>query len=211
MNKIPCLALITQDCREEGSATGLYGIYEGDFPRSIQYALAGANQPWNHCQYSEEIMQIMKNIGMVEPKFFNDLAAGQLGLSLPIFGCDEHVMKTMENHYNLSEKLRKESDSGCYFIRKNPRILLEDGSYVWGDQCWWTAVEGNERINELLGRSKLQVEAFSRLVASFESSIYLKALRFRASSRNIVHPQTLRRPGRKARRSPLCSKLHIWA
>ena len=168
----PRLVLITQDCREEGSATGLYGLYQGEFPRSIQYALGGAKQPWNHCGYSQEVMDKIQEIGMVEPKFFTDLAAGQLGLILPMFGCDEQVIKSMEKLHDLSEKLRKDSDSGCYFIRKNPRILMEDGTHIWGDQCWWKPVKGKEsnkeELDQLLKRSHLQVEAFSRLIASLQ-------------------------------------------
>jgi len=25
-----------------------------------------------------------------------------------------------------------------WFINTNPRIRLEDGSYIWGDECWWS-------------------------------------------------------------------------
>lgn len=48
-----------------------------------------------------------------------------------------------------------------YFVTHNPRIRLEDGSFIWGDQCWWSSdVEGD------LAEQQQEVKLFCEMYAA---------------------------------------------
>lgn len=35
-----------------------------------------------------------------------------------------------------------------YYINDNPRIILPDGSHIWGYECWWGVAEGAPPLEE---------------------------------------------------------------
>jgi hypothetical protein len=47
----------------------------------------------------------------------------------------------------MADALRENRDEGLYC--ENPRITLDDGSHVWGCECWWGSEDDmHERIQE---------------------------------------------------------------
>jgi len=171
------LVLIVQDCRDVVSATGRHGIYEGDFPRRIQYRMTGKSQ-WETVRYAESIITDMKECGLVETTYFTQQAAEQLGLTLPMYGTGSDVAESMSKLWELSEKLRDESETGFYFVSSNPRILLEDGTHIWGDECWWKPVDEKlhgQKLTELLERSNQQVQRFCELLVAVAEAAKVEA------------------------------------
>lgn len=146
-----CLVLITQDCREGSPATGEYGVYEGDKPIGICYRYPftenADNKNWRECMYSETNLNAFKVFGFVLTSEIVQQVGGELGYELPMKGDGPEVMRAMVEIHEESEK--RLATVPHYYIRTNPRIRLENGTYIWGAQCWWKAVDAKIPPDEL--------------------------------------------------------------
>jgi hypothetical protein len=48
-----------------------------------------------------------------------------------------------------------------FLVMDNPRIRLADGSYIWGDECWWS-----DRIDTSLEELQKEVDLFRGVYAA---------------------------------------------
>jgi len=53
-----------------------------------------------------------------------------------------------------------ESQDNWWSEWKNPRIRLDDGSVIWGDECWWKPVEAEPQD---LDKAREEIEMFTSL------------------------------------------------
>jgi hypothetical protein len=125
------LVVILKDCRQGEPATGKHGICEGDLPVSIAHK--HPNEKWAECELSDAALNALKGIGYVESQAIVDQVAQQLGYTLPMHGADEAVFKAFAQIEEKAEEIRQTIP--YYYICTNPRILLEDGSHIWGYEC----------------------------------------------------------------------------
>lgn len=152
------LAFISQDCREGSPASGTYGIYEGDFPRRIQYRTS-PDAKWNSCPFSEFNKAAMKNSGWINSSEITRMAGEELGITFPVLGVDQAACDSLANVMAKTDEIRTRLRLGEYFVSENPRILLKDGTHIWGDQCWWKIVE-KEQEGEALAKLKADCDKF---------------------------------------------------
>lgn len=109
--------LISEDCREGGKATGMYGTYEGDFPLTVVFGYQPNKESktdWKLGEYSYEDYKsgfIKMQDGTPANEFYKEWVRGQ-ECPRPFFAMP----------------------------MDNPRIRLDDGSIIWGCQCWWGEV-----------------------------------------------------------------------
>jgi hypothetical protein len=109
-NKPGDKVLIIEDCREGGQAAGQIGIYEGDFPHTVVLSIGGED-------------------GFLNGEWlFEDYESGKLVANggTPI-----------KDIYPLWEKGTPKPTGRFAMAMDNPRIRLNDGSVIWGCQCWW--------------------------------------------------------------------------
>ena len=99
--------LIIEDCRAGGTATGKTGVYEGDFPITVVVCLA--ENEFREWDYEAYTSGTLK------------MADGT-----PV----KDVVK-------MWERGQPNPEYPYAFPHENPRIRLDDGSMIWGCQCWW--------------------------------------------------------------------------
>lgn len=105
--------LIIEDCREGSPTTGQIGVYEGMFPISV-FLHDGENflpGEWN----------------------FEEYDSGRLAIAT-----DGVSIKEL---YPLWVEGEERPEGPFALANENPRIRLEDGSVIWGCQCWWGQAE----------------------------------------------------------------------
>jgi len=112
--------LISEDCRDGSPATGKYGTLEGDFPFTVSLGYqANENHEiqWANGEFSYEDYKsgkLKNNSGVPANSVFKEWEQGQ-PQPRPLFA----------------------------MVMTNPRIRLDDGSVIWGAECWWgPIVEG---------------------------------------------------------------------
>lgn len=106
--------LIIQDCRPGAKATGALGIYEGNFPLSVALGYqpeGSADTEWlDHEGDYEEYKSgaLLLDDGRKANEVFLEWEPGK-----------DHATP--------------------YFAMPvtNPRIRLDDGTVIWGAECWW--------------------------------------------------------------------------
>jgi hypothetical protein len=101
----------------------------------------------------------MKEAGFVKSSEITRMAGEELGITFPVLGTDQAACDSLANVMAKTEEIRNRLQCGEYFVSKNPRILLKDGTHIWGDQCWWKAVE-KEAQGEALTKLKADCDKF---------------------------------------------------
>jgi hypothetical protein len=103
--------LITEDCRDGGTATGQIGTYEGDFPLTIAL---NSGQGWiAEVDYEAYMRGNLRGV-----------AGDPAGDIWPLW-----------------QKGTPQPEGPFAMPIDNPRIRLADGSVIWGCECWWQAAE----------------------------------------------------------------------
>lgn len=156
------LALIVKDCRDGEPATGKHGICEGDIP--IRFTFKKPGESYKTCEYSEENENLLIACGFVHMNTLTDMAAKDLGLTLPMHGDGPETQEAFKKHWNRLNEL--EEQYPFYFESTNPRILLEDGSRIWGCECWWKTVESkipDDKLQEVLEAGEKSIEGFCQV------------------------------------------------
>jgi len=101
---------IISDCRKDGKAKGMLGIYEGSFNRSVIYQVGGK----------------------LEECMYDDWIKGGWDKKYPcLIGSDPE---------NEPEEF--------WFPNKNPRLILDNGDIIWGDECWWEPYQESKDIKD---------------------------------------------------------------
>ena len=134
---------ISQDCRDGSPATGAYGIYEGDFPISAiindrgNYREVDYNQfiQWN--QKREHPLPNLVDLVAQEPKYEGPI----------------QDWKPVERDYPF------------WFPETNPRIKLDDGSTIWGCECWWGVIDDEDPPLEDLQKAQEKTIETLRAIA----------------------------------------------
>jgi len=137
VTKIGARVLISEDCRDGGTATGKTGVYEGDFPLTVSFGWQDSdedNASWKPGEYAYDDYKsgfIKLQDGRPANEFYIEWVQGQ-PKPRPFFAMPF----------------------------TNPRIRLDDGSVIWGCQCWWgdankyatleDAVKETEETKELM-------------------------------------------------------------
>lgn len=167
------LAIVLKDCRENSPAKGRYGICEGNFPVGWNYS--GPNgKPSGECLYTPENEKILREkYGFILIEELGDRVAQilleQHDIALPLL---EGISKEEERHasslYSQTfDELRK--TTGIYFEHTNPRIRLEDGSVIWGYECWWKPLDAkvsDDRLSEVLESGEADIKRFCEVLNS---------------------------------------------
>jgi hypothetical protein len=115
---------IIEDCRDGHPATGLIGVYEGDKPRTVSLLYMGK---WYEYMYNAFVGGVVK---------FTD---GQpIVDSAWIVKRDEYLPRPpVFDTFDQTERWYAEESPNRWFVNYNPIIRIPDGSYIWGDECWW--------------------------------------------------------------------------
>jgi len=147
MVKVGSRVLVSEDCREWGKATGQYGVYEGDFPLTVVFGYQSgdnANAEWKPGEYSYEA--------------YKD---GSLKLA------DGRPVSAV-----YREWLHGEPCPLPFFAMpmENPRIRLDDGSVIWGCQCWWGEADDGVTLEEAQEQTEAVKVLIGRFVEHFRES-----------------------------------------
>jgi len=142
MTAIGARVLITEDCRKGGNAAGQTGVYEGDFPLTVVFGYQGQedDEPnWKPGEYSYEA--------------YRD-------------GSLKMVNGEPASLYYLEWERGKPCPRPLFAMPyDNPRIRLEDGSIVWGCECWWTEVEDGMTLETAKAQTE-ETKDFLRTLAT---------------------------------------------
>jgi hypothetical protein len=109
--------LIVEDVRDGHIATGKTGIYEGDFPLTITLGY----------QVSEEV-----EIEWRGEYDYQDFINGKITLF------NGKPANTIYKEWKPPESCPRPLFA---MPMNNPRIHLDDGSVIWGVECWWKPME----------------------------------------------------------------------
>lgn len=140
------MVLIVEDVRDGSPATGKTGIYEGDFPLMVCLGYQineEVETEWRgEWDYQEYISGNLKLIdGTAAIEKFPEWKQGQ-SQPRPFFA----------------------------MVMKNPRIRLEDGSIIWGAECWWKPLD---KASPTLEEDKQELEEqkdFLRAIAKLHAN-----------------------------------------
>jgi hypothetical protein len=121
---------IIEDCRDGAPASGKFGVCEGDFKRSVAFGIVRADGS--------------------DPVFSDVEAPYELYASGDLKIADGSPARD-----RYPEWVPGQEKPRPYFAMPmtNPRIRLEDGSVIWGDECWWEVVS-----DELLSLDEAQAQ-----------------------------------------------------
>lgn len=127
--------LIIQDCRDGSPATGQHGVYEGDKPWGIW--LVGPADEDGRCAVGPEYHH-------------DDYESGAVELRHVLRDDPDFVKQCRVTGMAFTPAkdiwpVQQEGDGppGELFAvpHLNPRIRLDDGSVIWGIECWWRSLE----------------------------------------------------------------------
>ena len=117
--------LIIEDCREGGQATGLVGVYEGEFPRSVIVVLVEKMIEYDYDGFIN---------GDVRFKTDGGVLGGKPAVHyIPYYTVDGRHKHPLGGEYPA----KPDDATPFWFETNNPRIRLPDGSAIWGDECMW--------------------------------------------------------------------------
>lgn len=109
---------ITEDCRPGSPATGQVAIYDGDHPRTI---ILG------------QVLTDKGRIDWIGEYNYDSYASGRLTIGGTIPARAVYLEQAPVGD------LPQLVDGACIAVPfLNPRMRLDDGSVIWGDECWWT-------------------------------------------------------------------------
>lgn len=135
--------LITQDCRDGHTATGKYGIYEGNFSYSVelgQQFTEDSKTKWvGECGYEEY----------------------KSGFALLKDGTP------VKDVYLEWELLKEQPRPYFAIVMTNPRIRLEDGSVIWGAECWWSEAKDGLTLED----SQKDLKEFQKFIEGLTEQI----------------------------------------
>jgi len=136
MSKIGCKVLISQDCRDGGKATGMTGVYEGDFPVSVTFG-----------------RRLTKD-GPIEWR-------GEFDYNSFIDGSMKAEDETPLNKIFALWEMGKECPLPDFaMITNNPRIKLDDGDVIWGYECWWGEADKVDSLEDAQAQTEEIKELF---------------------------------------------------
>jgi len=118
---------ITKDIRDGGTASGKVGTYEGMFPLTVVFGYGETPDEQSTFAEGEYLYEDYKNSTVViEAVTFPNGKSIELQEPMPI----NKVFVEWE---------RGKPRPAPFFAMPfdNPRIRLEDGSVIWGVECWW--------------------------------------------------------------------------
>ena len=145
--------LIIEDCREGGRVTGQIGVYEGDFPYSVIVANGGVHSEHEYEQFMQWNQQ-ERPIPSIEGVDFKDDPRPQR----PAEDADEATTKEWMVTWDAWWE-RNRVRMVYYGVNNNPRILLEDGSVIWGAECWWGTADDAPPLEEAQAQTEELKEA----------------------------------------------------
>lgn len=119
--------LVTKDIREGGKASGQVGVYEGDFPLSVVFGYgetADSDVVWVDGEYLYE--DYKKASAAIDGVTLSDGSLIEL-----------HQSKPLNEVFIEWERGKPRPVPFFAMPMMNPRIRLEDGSVIWGAECWW--------------------------------------------------------------------------
>jgi hypothetical protein len=150
--------LIIEDCRPDGKAAGQIGTYEGDQPYSVNVSIYSVDREFDYksfMKWNDEQDNPLPALGDVN--FDDDPCPQPEGNDL--HAAFEHFEKWTEwaerNKYRMA----------YYVVRENPQIHLDDGSVIWGIECWWTPVDGAPPLEEAQRQTEETKSLFRKLLA----------------------------------------------
>lgn len=111
---------IIEDCRAGAPATGQVGIYEGDYPRTAIVCAGGRSADFDYDQF------VSGRVKLVDGRQMRQVVRYWSARGEPSPVPDGQVVT------GEAEKLLM-----YWFWTDNPRIRLQDGSVIWGDECRW--------------------------------------------------------------------------
>lgn len=136
--------LIVEDCRDGSPATGLTATYEGDLPRSVIVVINNMDE-FREYDYEQFVSGAIRTIEDILP----------LCQIIPFWQVRPEQVSPIEG----GPVVTGSDPEFCWFPRTNPKFKLPDGSFIWGDECWWKpAGEGPENPGQSLEALEQQKE-----------------------------------------------------
>ena len=111
---------ILEDYRAGAMATGQVGAYEGDFPRTAIVCAGGRSADFDYDQF------VSGRVKMVDGR--------QMCQVVPYWSARGEASPVPGGRVVTGEA---EKLLMYWFWTDNPRIRLQDGSVIWGDECRW--------------------------------------------------------------------------
>lgn len=118
---------ITKDIRDGSPATGKVGTYEGDFPLTVMFGYAETPAAKSTFATGEYDYASYKNCTAVI-----EAVSLENGTTIEL-----KEPKPLNEVFLEWEKGKPRPDGFFAMPLYNPRIRLEDGSVIWGAECWW--------------------------------------------------------------------------
>lgn len=124
--------LIIEDCREGAPATGKTGIYEGDFPVGVYFVLGeDVSQQYSFDKYEQGTLWL----GHLPARFHFAITGRNMKAAM------DAAERPVKECYPIWQTGTEQPAGPCAMTHDNPRIRLDDGSVIWGYQCWWRSLE----------------------------------------------------------------------
>lgn len=82
-----------------------------------------------------------------------DSANGLSGICLGEYRYPDTAKKMPDDKYSISPRER---------INYNPLFLLDNGSYIWGMECWWTFAQDARTQEELQEQVERNIEGIRK-------------------------------------------------
>jgi hypothetical protein len=137
---------ITQDCRDGSPANGMYGIYEGDFP-------VGA---------------VVNDRGKYHTYDYDAFVKWNEAQPNPIPELEKLIAQEPKYEGSMQDWKPPVRDYPVWFAETNPRMKLDDGSTIWGYECWWALIDKDDPPMEVL--QKGQQETVDLIKAVFNGT-----------------------------------------
>jgi hypothetical protein len=147
------LVRIIEDVRDSHCATGLLGIYEGNYPRMVTLCLYG------------DFHEFMYN------KFVNGEVKFKDGRSvIDVVSREEDIrLPSIEDFHEYKAYLKRMGVS-YWYVEYNPLIRLPDGSFIFGDECWWEVFERQDHTLQQAQQSLEDQKEFLRNIFAVNRS-----------------------------------------
>jgi hypothetical protein len=114
---------IVEDCRKGGGATGMYGVYQGPQPFSLLVQFDGHIHEMGFDEYAKTRVPVLTGEN-------------------PTIGFFEMVPLPQASPIWIPGATHQPArESNFAIVDDNPLILLDDGTEIWGCECWWDMAE----------------------------------------------------------------------